>query len=335
MKSFKYSVLLLLGILSLFFLSINFTADHLINQQTSINHVLSTLGQQPAAHFSFESSPELIKAGKEIVNTGSTFIDGKKTSKQSKHFSCRSCHNVQREDLNIGNPNPSDRLSFAIENKLPFLQATTFWGIVNRETWYNGDYVKKYGPKVEKASKSLEQAIQLCAIECSQGRLLSKNEMNAVMAYFKSLEIRVEDLNLSQKELTMLNAKSRNHENHKDLRDWLKTKYMVSSPATFVEPIAKRTMKGNPKNGKAIYTQSCMHCHKQDGVTNFTLGITKLDIKLLKKNLSDWDRKSIYWITRYGTQPVPGYKPYMPHYTEERMSNQQIEDLAAFVSEYK
>ena len=148
MKPFKTSVLVIVVVISTFVIFINFKIDDSIHKLTTVESVLNKIGQGPALHVSFVSTPELIASGKEIVENGVTTINGKKTSKQSKHFSCRSCHNSEREDLDIGNPNPTDRLKYAIDHKLPFLQATTFWGIVNRESWYNGDYVKKYGDKV-------------------------------------------------------------------------------------------------------------------------------------------------------------------------------------------
>ena len=41
---------------------------------------------------------------------------------------------------------------------------------------------------------------------------------------------------------------------------------------------------------------------------------------------------SVYEIVRRGTNPIAGYKPYMPHYTQEKLSNQQIEDLVAYIN---
>ena len=48
-------------------------------------------------------------------------------------------------------------------------RGTTFYGITNRETWYNDDYYKKYGDLVKPANENLVEAVQLCAMECSQG----------------------------------------------------------------------------------------------------------------------------------------------------------------------
>jgi hypothetical protein len=40
---------------------------------------------------------------------------------------------------------------------------------------------------------------------------------------------------------------------------------------------------------------------------------------------------SVYDITRKGTYSKNGYKPYMPNYTKERMSDRQLENLMEFI----
>ena len=37
------------------------------------------------------------------------------------------------------------------------------YGTVNKVSWYNGDYFKKYGALVKPANQSLKEAIHLCA----------------------------------------------------------------------------------------------------------------------------------------------------------------------------
>ena len=72
----------------------------------------------------------------------------------SKYYVCTTCHNLEIEDPDLRVSDPETRLTFAKENDLPFLQGSTFKGIVNRESWYNDDYVKKYGDeKIEIAHK--------------------------------------------------------------------------------------------------------------------------------------------------------------------------------------
>ena len=40
---------------------------------------------------------------------------------------------------------------------------------------------------------------------------------------------------------------------------------------------------------------------------------------------------SIYQVIRYGTPPKGGKEAYMPQYTAEKMSDQQMADLRAFI----
>ncbi|MEM1119867.1 MAG: hypothetical protein AAGJ18_05425, partial [Bacteroidota bacterium] len=86
-----------------------------------------------------------VENGKRLFFEGfSSRPNGKKTKKQSKHFVCTSCHNVVREDPDLSVTDPQARLVYAKENELPFLQGTTMYGAVNRTSFYNGDYYKKY-----------------------------------------------------------------------------------------------------------------------------------------------------------------------------------------------
>ncbi len=297
------------------------------SENSSVYNALKQLGLSPVTHEITKIDTQLARYGYEIIHNGQSNLNKKR---QSKHFTCRSCHNVVREDDNLSHPTPEDRLKYGLKNDLPFLQGTTLWGIVNRESYYNGDYVKKYGSKVEKANKNLENAIQLCATECAQGRALNKEELNAVLHYLWTLELKFEDLILTKQEKEAIHNQSNNQ-----AIDLIKSKYLQYSPATFVDQMQVRTKKGSPEHGRYIYEKSCMHCHNSSkGVTNFTLDVSSIDLKFLAKNLDTYNKYSIYWITRYGTHPVAGYKPYMPHYTKERLSDQQIEDLAAYISTF-
>ncbi|MGB0839206.1 MAG: c-type cytochrome [Chitinophagales bacterium] len=307
-----------------------------LSANTSVSATLTTLGAKVERHGLQRVSADLIEKGKEIVHDGvTTNKAGQLIRKQSKHFVCTSCHNTQVEDPDLSNPNPEARLDYAIANQLPFLQGTTFYGIVNRETWYNGDYYKKYGDLVNTARKDLREAVQLCAVECAQGRSLQDWELNAVMAYLWSLEFKLDDLNLNDADLKRIqNAKT--PEDKTATADWLKSQYFTASPATFTGAYesqqASKTLKGNPERGKSIYQLSCQHCHAPNtGITNYHLDESQLTFKMLKRHLNKYNNLSIYQVSRYGTQPVPGYKPYMPQYTLERMSEQQLADLRAYI----
>ena len=141
-------------------------------------------------------SPE---RGKELVLYGKTSKpNGGKTKKQSKHFVCTSCHNIQREDPDLTVSDPQARLEYVQKNGMPFLQGTTLYGAVNRTSFYNGDYEKKYGDLVKPARNSIREAIQLCAVECAQGRRLENWELESVLSYLWTIGLKMEDLGLPE-----------------------------------------------------------------------------------------------------------------------------------------
>lgn len=303
------------------------------SKKTPLSEVMVALGEPKPHHYREIKDESLVQKGFEIITKGKTTdLNGKKSKVISKHFVCTDCHNIQREDPDLSKSNPEARLKYAINNKIPFLQGTTLWGIVNRRSWYNEDYIKKYGDLVLPTNDTLINAIQLCCQECSQGRKAEDWEVEAMLAYFYSNQITLGDLDLNDNDISRL---ANSGKSKKEI-DFLRTKYLTYSPATFLEPSYGNERKygenGDTKNGEEIYNRSCMHCH--DGnkhITNMTLNNTKLDYKFLKKHLHSNEKKSTYVIVRRGTYAKPSYKPYMPLYTKERMSDKQLEDLAAFL----
>lgn len=307
------------------------------NEATPVSEVLATLGEKVADHGVATPTAEMIQQGRELVLNGvTTNANGRTTRRQSKHFVCTHCHNVQQEDPVLNDPNPAARLAFAVEKGLPFLQGTTLHGAVNRTAWYNGDYEKKYGDLVKPARYDLRGAIQLCAVECSQGRALEQWEMDAVVAYLWSLELKMGDLNLSSENWEKLKATAETGESPAEMAKWLKAQYFEASPATFRDTWQSKNkvqaLKGDAESGEAIYKLSCQHCHNPyDGVTNFIIDDTQLTRRFLDKHVDKNTKYGLFPIVREGTKPLYGYKPYMPHYTLERMSEQQLADLRAYL----
>lgn len=280
------------------------------------------LGAKPPLHYIENPDPEKVKMGEELITKGRTIgPNGKMTKVQSRYFVCTDCHNIVKEDPDLAKPSPEARLKYAVENGLPFLQGTALYGAVDRNSWYNEDYFKKYGSLVAPARDTLANAIQLCATTCSQGRSFDDWELDAVLHYLNSIGLKMQDVNV-QGEVTLSD---------------LQAAYAPYSKATFLKPtaISKREYgsSGNAENGKKIYDQACLHCHKDRGVTNYILSHDKLSFGQLKNNLGNSTRHSAYHIIRKGTYATSGYRPYMPNYTKERMSDQQLEDLVAYIKQ--
>lgn len=302
--------------------------------------ILVKLGYPQPLHYkhSSELSSEKIKKGYELITTGFTSDnEGKKTKKQSKYFVCTDCHNIAIEDPDLSINNPEKRLKYVYENKLKFLPGTTMAGVVNREHWYNGDYIKKYGDWVKVANDTLKNAIHLCAVQCSQGRPLENWEMDVVIEYFLSIGHEIKDLNLSIDERKQIAVALNQGIGKEEAIKSLTSKFMPISPATFLDPQEKKERElgknGDPQNGKKIFELSCLSCHQETGVTNYKLDSSSITFKHLNYWADKSSHYSVYEITRKGTYSKNGYKPYMPNYTEERLSKQQLEDLMAYINQ--
>lgn len=309
-----------------------------IKEDTNVADVLEQLGDERAPHRIIYTE-EQRRQGEEIVKYGRTTRNGKRSKRVSKHYVCTSCHNVEREDPILWESNPDTRLAYVKERGLPFLQGTTFKGIANRVSWYNDDYVKKYGSdKIDLAHENLREATQLCAIECAQGRPMKMWEMDAVLAYYWSLQYTLDDLDMTTEEFSEFSEMAMNNEKAEESIAFLKGKYFQKSPANFFNaPPDKEAgyegLTGDPVRGRDIYDLSCQHCHKPDGVSHYLMDHSKMTFRQLKRNIKKDSHFSLYQIIAYGTYAIPGHRPYMPHYPIERMSLQQVEDLRAYIEQ--
>ena len=311
-----------------------------VKKTDTVSDVLKKLGDRPIPHqANLGLRGASAKTGEELALYGITKNrKGKKTKKQSKHFVCTSCHNTVKEEPDLRVTNPQARLEYAKENGLPFLQGSTLHGIVNRTSFYNGDYDKKYGKLVDKARYNIREAIQLCAVECAQGRKLKPWELESVLAWLWTLELKMEDLNISDEKYSEINTALNGDKKSKSAAiDLIKSYYLQSSPASFTLPPDDRKkgydLKGDPENGKLVYELSCQHCHEDKRYSYFNLDDSKTTFQHLKKHFPKYTRYSVYQVGRYGTPPMNGKKAYMPQYTQEKMSNQQMEDLRAYVEQ--
>lgn len=307
-----------------------------LDSSSSVYQLLLDLGASKVKHDKGSPSTELIAQGKDIVLKGRTKTDKGYSKYVSKHFVCTNCHNIDQEDPDLRFSNPDTRLAYVRAKNIPFLQGSTFYGIVNRETWYNDDYIKKYGDLVKPAREDLTEAVQLCAKVCSQGRYLKDWELNAVMAYLWSLEFKLKDLNLPDELIKNLEKAKAAGSSNEQLVKQVKSYYAPKSPATFSEPPSNKNegyegLTGNVENGAKVYESGCQSCHSSKGPSRLILDDSKMTFRKLKRNLEKSNNFSIYEIVRHGTHALEGHKPYMPHYTLERMSHQQVEDLKAYV----
>lgn len=303
------------------------------SEDTPISDVLLDLGVHLPEHARPNADEATIKRGYELVHNGRTIgPDGKKSKYISKYFNCTSCHNQVQEDPILNTIDPDARLEFAVEKGLKFLPASTFYGIANRESWFNDDYYKKYGDLVIPANKSLAEATQLCAKVCSSGRCLEDWELEAILAYYWSLQLKLKDLNFSESEKTLL----MNASDKEETIAMLKGKYALRSPATFGEKPYNylegyMSIKGNADKGKQLYKLSCMACHQAGGVSDITFDYSSLTFQKFLRQIDKSGNYNLYEIIRHGTYADKGKPRYMPLYPKERLSDQQVEDLRAYM----
>lgn len=302
----------------------------------TVEDALLMLGDDTMIHYMSNVDPKLVAVGEELIFNGWTTRDGKKTDRISHYFVCTDCHSVSREFEDISSQSPEDRLNYAKEQRMAFLPGSTFWGIYNRTSFYNKDYIKKYGDLVLNARDSLENAIQVCAKYCSSGRHLEDWELEAIMHYYKSLELKVKDLSLSENDLKNLRKYGQlKPEERKELIQKMKDSYVQGYDATFLETMPREERRygegGDVANGEFIYEASCLNCHANGRLTYLILGKNKLDARMFWRNRKNYKDKSLYQIVRHGTFSKPGRRQYMPLYTKEKMSDEQLNDLMAYI----
>lgn len=306
------------------------------SEDSNVGDALIALGDPAPEHARPNADEETIKRGYELVHFGKTMdLAGKKSSFISKYYACTSCHNQVQEDPDLTKADPESRLEFLTDKGEKFLQGSTFYGIANREEWYGGDYYKKYGQLVEKARNSLAESTQLCAKVCSSGRYLDDWELDAILSYYWTLQLKLSDLGLSENEnsqlITALNSDTKDEE----LIALVKSKYLRTLPVEFGDLPQRLDLgyeyEGNKENGELLYKSSCQSCHQENGVSTTLLGTDKPTMKKFVNNMYKDSYYNLYQIIRKGTYAEKGKPRYMPLYPKEKMSDRQVEDLRAFI----
>ncbi|MGJ8661372.1 MAG: c-type cytochrome, partial [Bacteroidota bacterium] len=191
---------------------------------------------------------------------------------------------------------------------------------------------------INKAKTSLPESIQVCAKYCSSGRNLKDWELEAIMHYFKKTELTLGDINLTGDQLAQISQiGTLNAEQKKDLLQSIENSYTKGYSAHFLETMPREDRKygagGNVENGKYIYDNACLYCHLDGRVTYLKLNDDKLSAQMFMKHKTGYDDLSIYQIIRQGTYAMAGRNQYMPRYTKDKMSDQQIEDLVAYLKQ--
>ncbi len=336
---YKYSLIIVAFVICTGFTASIFLTPTSYDPNTSVSSVLIALGDEVPEHYVGTVNMEKLGLGKDLINFGGVYMNGAVESKLSEHFVCTDCHNTQPETKFAHDNDPDSRLQYSKEANLPYLPGSTLYGITNRTSWFNGDHEKKYGKElIDPARHNLKNAIQLCSKECSVGRELTDEEMDGVLNYLNAMDLKMKDLNLSELELASISANGQTEEEKAGNIRLLRSKFLQGYPATFTEEIdvkeRKKGEEGDLENGKWIYEKSCLHCHGVDKVTEKTVfgsGVDQKSFAWLAKYFKKSNGGSVYWITRHGTSSKEKTPEYMPIYSKEKLSDSQIEDLAAYI----
>ena len=304
-------------------------------EDSLLNDVLEALGDS-VPELRFDDPTVTVEHGYNLVHKGFTIKKGGDTTRRiSQHFVCTDCHNTVREDPDLRRSDPGNRLDYAVAHELPFLQGTTLYGVVNRKTWYNGFYLEKYKPAAAEAHRDLARAVQLCASECSQGRILNQWELRSVLTYLGSIGYRLGDLDLDTSLWRRLKRLSPDTALYSSLARELGTHYLHGSPATLspIPDIAEEGYRnaGDTSRGSFIYRLSCLHCHGSNGSADFELDYSPRSFKRLRAKSRRSTTKGLFHIILRGTNPNERDTAYMPLYTRERLSLQQFYDLLAYI----
>jgi len=304
------------------------TNDELAN--LSVQEVLIELKDEKPIHYIHKENADSVRMGYELVHFGQ--LKNKSNKRISKFFVCTDCHNQVKEVRNLSIETADERLRYGIKHQIPFLPASTFYGLYNKRHWYNGDYYKKYGDLVLPTRDTLINAIQLCAVQCSQGRPMQTWELRAVLHYLRSIDYKIKDLSLTPQELEYIKLHL-GTSSPKTIK-MIKSKYAETNPATFGDPYISISddAVGNIENGKYIFEKGCLHCHQLGkNITAFEFDAESLTFSFLEKKLKKHSNYSVPYIVRKGTYATSGKRQYMPQYPLEKMNKQQLIDLIFYI----
>lgn len=199
---------------------------------------------------------DYVRWGRELVHTAQVHtppVGPGPSVPLAETYRCTHCHNLVREDIVLTRQDPEAREQWLEDNPtlagkktgVRLTTGTTFWGMVNRERFYNGYYARYHHLKVRDGDRfrpmnpnSLADAVQVCCSYCSAGRFPEDWELDSILAYLWTLELRLKDLSLpdelQQRILEQLSSRDANQ--IAAARQELRKHYLIASEAHAVEP---------------------------------------------------------------------------------------------------
>ncbi len=233
---------------------------------------------------------------------------------------------------------------------LSLTPGTTLWAAVNRESFYNGHYQRYHALKVcdftarrpgrrsgepsrtgderKMNPQSLSDAIQVCCSYCSAGRFPEPWELDSLLAFLWTLELRLKDLGLPDKDAQALLEQLTGQDEVAltQARQTLRQHYLPKAVAERnEEPLRTKdnvdsyddgtNYTGDARRGKLVYRSACAGCHGGNVHAKAEADLVSSD-KLFHRYV--WK----------GTQREG---VYMPLFTQQRLSRQQAADIRAYL----
>jgi len=338
--------LFLLSILALTQLSVHSVPEHApsleITNETMVWKIMTNLGKVNVNVLDKNKESNKIK-GEQLVTQGYTSsFKGNKTALTSSKLFCVACHTTQKEYPSANNATPQDRLEYGDSMNIPFLPGAPFYGLVNRVAFFTNDYQEIFAHKnrsaLQTGHRDIRKAIQACNTLYAKGRTLDAWEVESILAYLWTLELKIGDLKMPASVINTVEEAINTNKNNARAVNLMRRYYKEVYPASLIPPlpIEERSLISPVLNdfstGKKVYKLSCLHCHGDKRYAGFKLDETQQTFKFLKKNFDISSRYSIYDAVRY-SPGSKGNKTNPPHYTEQRMSNQQLQDLRFYITQ--
>ena len=282
--------------------------------------------------------------GEQLVLKGfATDENGKASTKISKRLPCATCHALQNEYHHLGDLDPDKRLRFLDSLNRPLLLGPSLEGMVNRIYFFADDYQNKVQGKhkdlLKKGHLNLRAAIQACNQVYADGRELERWELESILAYLWTLELRMKHIRIEGEDAKQVKEALAEQRSNAKAVNILRQYYTEVYPANFGEiPSIEQRRQVSPvlnsfANGYRLYKRSCLHCH--DGSIRgigYGLDERQANFQVLRRHFDDTSsRHSIYNALRYNPNLNGGNT--LPHFTEQRLSLQQLQDLRFYIYE--
>lgn len=311
-----------------------------ITDDTKVWEIMSSLGKVNVNSL-YKNTPHDVKKGEQLVTKGLTInFKDKTTPRTSPKLTCIACHSTTPEHPSYGTMDPQVRLEHADSTGQPFLPGPPLYGVVNRISFFMDDYQRTFQHKnsyaLRDGHRNIRLAIQACNTIYAKGRTLEDWELESILAYLWTLELKMGDLGVPDSIVAIVEESVQTNRGNSKAVNLMRRYYPEVYPATLVPPVpVEERQEVSPilndyNNGEAVWRRSCLHCHANRRYSDLKLDSSPPTFKWLKKHMDTGSRHDFYDAVRYSPNSKAN-RTRPPHYTLERMSDQQLQDLRFYI----